>query len=102
VTHKEIKTLEDGTRVYACGHTYKPMADSERKNKRHKPDDPRAVRLGQRWYLPLDLLPDAERVLPETVEDLPLDQLSGKMRKKILRQRRAKQWPTSYRRGDSS
>lgn len=73
MTHHPIKILEDGTRVYANYHRYKPMADELRTNKRRKPDDPRAVRFHTRWYLPLDLLPDEERVMPVTRPDLSRD-----------------------------
>lgn len=73
MTHHPIRVLEDGTRVYANYHRYKPMADSERTNKRRKPDDPRAVRFHGNWFLPLDVLPDAEREMPVTKPDLKRD-----------------------------
>jgi hypothetical protein len=61
--------LEDGTRVYDHGLQYKPLAPEERKYKVRKPDDPRAVRFKGDWLLPLPLLPDENRVWPETVAD---------------------------------
>lgn len=72
MTHHELRRVEpDGTRVYENYHRYKPMPDSERKNKRHKPDDPRAVRFDHTWYLPLDdqLLADEKRQMPLTRPD---------------------------------
>lgn len=69
MTHRPIKVLEDGTRVYASYHRYKPMADEDRVNKVRKPADPRAVRFHGSWFLPLDLLPDEHRVMPETRSD---------------------------------
>lgn len=69
MTHRPIRTEADGTRVYADGHRYRPKAHSERKNAVRKPSEPGAVRFGGAWYLPLQLLPDAARALPETRED---------------------------------
>jgi hypothetical protein len=63
--------LPDGTIRYKYkGHGavyYRPPA--VRKNRRHRPDDPRAVRFHDVWFLPLDLLPDEQRVWPETRPD---------------------------------
>jgi hypothetical protein len=69
VTHRPIRTEPDGTRVYVGGHRYKPKSDAERKNRRRKPDDPRAVRWQGEWLLPLDLLPDNRRSFPITRPD---------------------------------
>ena len=70
MTHREIRTEPDGTRVYADGHRYKPKAPEERAYARRKPDDPRAVRFHGTWYLPLEVLPDERRPpVPETVPD---------------------------------
>ena len=66
MTHRPIRTEADGTRVYASGHRYKPMADEDRTYKVRKPDHPDAVRWHTVWLLPLDLLPVEERVLPAT------------------------------------
>lgn len=66
MTHHEIRTLEDGTRVYSNYHRYRPLAPEERKYGVNKPDDPRAVRWHGVWLLPLDVLPDQERVMPAT------------------------------------
>jgi hypothetical protein len=54
MTHHPIKVLPDGTRVYANYHRYTPVPD------------PRAVRFHGVWLLPLELLPEDERVLPAT------------------------------------
>lgn len=69
MTHRPVKVLADGTHVYKDYHRYKPMPDHLRKNKVRRPDDPRAVRWGGQWLLPLDLLPDEQRVMPETRPD---------------------------------
>lgn len=66
---RPYRTEPDGTRVYDNGMRYKPVADADRKYKRHKPDDPRAVRFRDQWFLPLELLDDAARAWPETVPD---------------------------------
>lgn len=69
MTHREIKVLEDGTRVYADYHRYTPKPLEERKYAVRKPDDPRAVRWGGQWLLPLEVLPEADRTMPETRPD---------------------------------
>lgn len=74
MTHKPLRRIEpDGTHVYEGYERYKPLSDAERKNKRRKPDDPRAVRFHTKWYLPLELLPDDDRVMPVTVADVSRD-----------------------------
>ena len=69
MTHHPIRTLPDGTRVYSNGVRYKPKPLHERKYGINKPDDPRAVRFHGLWFLPLDVLDDEERELPETRPD---------------------------------
>lgn len=69
MTHHPIRVLEDGTRVYANRMKYKPVPPEERVNGVNKPDDPRAVRFHAKWFLPLDVLPDEERVMPVTQPD---------------------------------
>lgn len=69
MTHRPIRELPDGTRVYEDGHRYKPMADADRTYKVRKPKDRNAVRFHGTWYFPLAVLPDEVRVLPETRED---------------------------------
>lgn len=64
---KAVQVLADGTRVYRSGHTYRPSG--RRVNGVRQPDDPRAVRFHTVWYLPLDVLEDAQRVMPETRPD---------------------------------
>lgn len=64
-----VAVLEDGTRVYSNGISYKPVALEDRKIGINKPEDPRAVRYHGKWFLPLDLLPEEERVKPETRPD---------------------------------
>lgn len=68
MTHRELRRVEaDGTRVYSDYHRYKPRAPEERAYAVRKPDDPRAVRWGGTWLLPLPLVED--RVMPETRPD---------------------------------
>jgi hypothetical protein len=67
MTHHPIKVLEDGTRVYSNGARYTPRKN--RVNKVRRPDDPRAVRYGNRWFLPIDTLPDDARSMPDTRPD---------------------------------
>ena len=67
--HRAPRTLPDGTRWYANGHYYKPLAPEQRKYGVNKPDDPDAVRFNGRWFLPLQLLDDEQRVMPETRPD---------------------------------
>jgi hypothetical protein len=73
MTHHPIRTEADGTRVYINGHRYKPKAVEDRKYGVNKPDDPDAVRFYGRWFLPLPVIPDEERVLPVTKADLKRD-----------------------------
>ncbi len=69
MTHREVRQDADGSRVYADGHRYQPVPPEERVNAIRRPDDPRAVRFHGRWFLPLDVLPEAARSLPETRPD---------------------------------
>ena len=63
----------DGTRVYAKGHRYRPLEDSERVYARRKPVDAEergAVRFAGNWYYPLQVLPEEARpALPWTRPD---------------------------------
>lgn len=79
----EIRVEPDGTRRYYGGMKYTPVPDSERKYKRHKPDHPDAFRWGDRWYLPLEFLPDEDRVMPET-----LTRSSSRSRRELRRRAR--------------
>lgn len=69
MTHRPIRIEPDGTRVYVSGHRYKPKAPEERAYAINKPDDPRAVRFHGKWFLPLEVIPDEQRVWPETRPD---------------------------------
>lgn len=69
MTHRPIRTEPDGTRVYADGRRYTPRRPEERVYGVNKPDDPRAVRFHTRWFLPLPLLPEAQRTMPATRPD---------------------------------
>ena len=64
-----IKILDDGTRIYLNYARYTPMPDELRTNKVRKPDVPGAVRFHAEWFLPLDLLPNHLRLMPETRPD---------------------------------
>lgn len=69
MTHHTIRTEPDGTRVYSNYTRYTPVPDHLRKKNRRKPDDPRAVRWKGDWFLPLEVLSDDERTMPQTQPD---------------------------------
>lgn len=69
MTHRRIRVLPDGTHVYANYNRYKPLAPEQRKYGVNKPDHPEAVRFHTRWFVPLELLPEDARVMPETRPD---------------------------------
>ena len=69
MTHHPIRTEPDGTRVYSNGTRYKPLSREERKYNWQRPDHPEAVRFHTRWFLPLVLVPDELREMPETRPD---------------------------------
>lgn len=60
----------DGVRRYASSRTrYKPVPLEERKYGINKPDVPGAVRFHGKWFVPLDVVPEKNRVMPETRPD---------------------------------
>ncbi len=67
------KILPDGTiEYYYPGNgrkRYKPVPLKDRKYAKRKPDDPRAIQWNGDWYLPLELLADDVRRMPETRPD---------------------------------
>lgn len=69
MTQHPIRVLEDGTRVYSNGTRYKPKAASERKYKVRKPDDPRAVRWGGKWWVEPEVVIEKLRIMPLTRPD---------------------------------
>ena len=69
MTHRPVRVMPDGRRVYADGHVYRPVPAAERKRAVRKPQDPRAVRWGGEWLLPLPLIPERLRRMPETRPD---------------------------------
>lgn len=69
MTHHPIKILEDGTRVYSNYTRYKPKPAVERKYKVRKPDVPGAVMYNKEWFLPLPVLPEDDRDMPDTRPD---------------------------------
>lgn len=100
MTHHEIKTLPDGTRVYSNYHRYKPKPPEERKYGVNKPQDPRAVRFHGTWFLPLELLDEAERVMPPTRADSDAyDHMSkpGKCACQVCRRPQAERWRRRWR-----
>lgn len=64
-----VRVLEDGTRVYANGVKYKPVAPNIRRNKVRKPEHPNAVRWHGLWIILPELRAEEARVLPETRPD---------------------------------
>ena len=64
-----VKVLADGTHRYSNYTRYRPVPDDQRKYRRRKPDDPRAVFWAGDWLLPLPVLPEDQRVMPETRPD---------------------------------
>lgn len=99
MTHREIKVLEDGTRVYADYHRYRPKPPAERKNKVRKPDDPRAVRFHGQWFVPMDLVPDDQRVFPETRSDEEAyDHMPRPCRCTVCKRPSAARWQRKWRR----
>ena len=69
MTHNDVTVLPDGRRLYSDGHTYTPVPREQRKNRVLRPEDPRAVRRGNRWYLPLPVIPMEQREMPQTRPD---------------------------------
>lgn len=67
------KILPDGSvEYYYPGNgrkRYTPVPLEERKYRKLKPDDPRAVYYNGVWFLPLELLADGVRSMPETRPD---------------------------------
>jgi hypothetical protein len=101
VTHHPIRVLDDGTRVYSNGVRRKPVPDSERKYGRRKPDDPRAVLWSSRWWLPLEVLPLDDRLMPETRPDTDAYDHAAKPRKckcNVCRRPESKRWKNQWRR----
>lgn len=96
-----IKVLEDGTRVYSNYVRYVPVPEDERKYGRRKPDDPNAVFWSSRWWLPLELLPLADRLVPETRPDTDAYDHAGKRRRckcDVCRRPESRRWRNQWRR----
>ena len=101
MTHHPVKVLADGTRVYSNGTKRTPVPDHLRKYKRRKPDDPRAVLYQGNWYLPLEVLPEDERVMPTTRPDTDAYDHMSKPRKckcDVCKRPEAKRWKNQWRR----
>jgi len=100
VTRHPIQVLEDGTRVYSNGVRYKPVPKELRKNSVHKPEDPRAVRFFDTWFLPLDLLGEDQRQMPATRPDsVAYDHMTKPKRCRcdVCRRPEAKRWKRLWR-----
>jgi hypothetical protein len=69
VRRRETVDLPDGTRLYWNNVRYRPVAPEDRIYAKHKPDDPRAVRYLDNWYLPLEVLSEDRRTMPPTRSD---------------------------------
>lgn len=101
MTHRPVRVEEDGTRVYAEGHRYTPVPPSQRKYAVRRPQDPRAVRWGGQWLLPLELLPEDARALPETRPDSEAyDHMSKPLGHtcEVCRRPEAERWRRKWRR----
>lgn len=99
MTYRRVEP--DGTRVYENYVRYKPVGDEARKYRKHKPDDPRAVRWGNEWFLPLDLLVEDQRQLPETRPDTVAYSHMEKPRRcrcHVCKRPEAKVWKKKWRR----
>lgn len=100
---RPTRTLSDGSHWYACGHGYTPVAPSERRYDSHRPDDPRAVRYGNNWFLPLEVLEDSRRSMPETVPDAETLSHPASCRCDVCRRPQATAlWRRASRRGTTS
>lgn len=95
-----VKVLEDGTRVYSNRTKYTPVPAEQRKNFSRKPDDPRAVRWRGEWFLPLPLIPEEKRRLPETKPDTIAFDHAYKVKCycSVCRRPQARLWRLKYRR----
>lgn len=69
MTHHPVVVLPDGTRRYSNYSKYTPKPLEERTYKVRKPDHPQAVRFHGQWFIPLELLSDEYRTMPETRPD---------------------------------
>lgn len=101
MTSHRIKVLEDGTRVYSNYTRYVPLSDTQRTYRKRKPDVPGAVRWQGTWLLPLEVLPDEERTLPQTRPDTDAYDHASKPRKcrcDVCRRPEARRWRNQWRR----
>ena len=96
-----VRVLEDGTHVYSNGTKYRPKRPEERKRAIRKPSNPDAVLYQGDWYLPLDLLPEDDRVLPETRADSDAYDHMVKPRRckcRVCKRPQARKWRMRWRR----
>jgi hypothetical protein len=95
-----VKVLEDGTRVYSNRTTYTPIPPEQRKKISRKPDTPGAFRFRGDWLMPLPLIPEEQRSLPETLPDTVAYDHAWKRecRCVVCRRPQAKAWRLKWRR----
>jgi hypothetical protein len=101
---KGIQVLEDGTRVYKNYVRYKPVPLEKRKYKVRKPPVEGAVMYQREWWLPLVLLPDAQRVVPATRPDTDAYEHMTKAKKckcTVCKRPESELWKDKWRRGVS-
>lgn len=101
MAHHPIRVLDDGTRVYANYHRYKPKPPEERAYAVRKPDDPRAVRFHGAWFLPLEVLAEERRTMPATRPDTDAyDHMDkpGLCRCDVCQRPEAERWRRKWRR----
>ena len=105
MTRHPVVELEDGTRRYSNYTRYIPVAERNRKYAIRKPQDPDAVRWHGEWFLPLPLLSDGDRVMPETRPDTDAYDHASKPRKcrcAPCQRPTAAYWQDRWRRGLTS
>lgn len=74
------------------GTRYTPVSGPDRVNRVRKPADPRAVRFHGDWFLPLQLLADRRRRMPETRPDTDAAEHSLLCRCKVCMRPEAERW----------
>lgn len=100
MTYHAVRQLDDGTRVYSNHTRYTPVPVEQRKYKVRKPDHPGAVRWHGDWLLPLELMTDEDRRMPQTRPDTDAYDHMTKPRKcrcDVCRRPEAQRWKDKWR-----